>query len=93
MTKKEFIQEWKEYGKTLINEEDPTNRIQDKDWERFGRTMYNLKTKLYPNDLLEHQTPNGTECRQYPRAFQVLSSPFGFGVYVGELWENLAELK
>jgi hypothetical protein len=92
MTKKQFIQEWKDYGKNLINEEYSDNKITDKNWERFGRTMYTIKTKLYPNELLKHHTPSGTECRQYPRAFMVLLTPFSLGSHIGELWENLAEL-
>ena len=92
MTKKQFIQIWKEYGMNLIKEEYPDNYffIKQEQWQRFGETMFKVKRKLYPKCKLEDEVPCSSECRQYPRAFRTLINPFGFGGHIGILYENLA---
>jgi hypothetical protein len=95
MTKKQFIQVWKQYGMTLINEEYPNDyfKIKEEQWQRFGEIMFKVKRKFYPKCKLEDEVPCSTECRQYPRAYRILVNPFGVGNHVGILYENWVELK
>lgn len=88
MTKQQFIKEWEQFGKNLINEEQPENSITNEDWKQFGRIMYQAKTKCFPNRKLEDLIPLGTECRQYPRAFVELKNPFSLAIECGILYEN-----